>query len=306
MKELVVISGKGGTGKTSIVACFASLYENKVLADCDVDAADLHLVTDASIINREPFTGGKKARILTDRCTGCGECERNCRFDAIMTGNDANGAEDSFQIDPYSCEGCGVCVLVCPEDAIWFDEVVNGECFISETRHGPMVHARLGIAEGNSGKLVSVVRNKARGIGVKRGLDLVLIDGPPGIGCPVIASTTGTDLVLAVTEPTLSGLHDLERVRQLAGHFKIDTVACVNKYDLNPEMASRIEEHCGENGVKVMGRIPYDKEVTSAQIQKTSVVEYCDNFVSREIREMWKRVSQILELKSSVSDKHLA
>ena len=293
MKELVVISGKGGTGKTSLVACFAALHENKALADCDVDAADLHLVADACILHREPFKGGKKARVLADLCNGCGECERLCRFDAISENGHAGDA-DGFHVDPISCEGCGVCALICPMQAIEFEEVVNGECFVSETRHGPMVHARLGIAEGNSGKLVSVVRNKARGIAVKRDLDMVLIDGPPGIGCPVIASVTGTDLALVVTEPTLSGLHDLERVRQLTNHFRIKTIACVNKCDLNPEMSSRIEEHCGESGVEIVGRIPYDNVVTTAQIDKLSVVEFSDGAVSQEIRRIWGRVWEIL------------
>ena len=295
MKELVVISGKGGTGKTSLVACFAALHENKVLADCDVDAADLYLVTDAHILRRELFKGGKKARILADRCTGCGECERLCRFGAVVNGEDVSRPDD-FHIDPISCEGCGVCALICPAEAIEFKEAVSGECFISETRHGPMVHARLGIAEGNSGKLVSLVRNKAKEIAVRQSLDMVLIDGPPGIGCPVIASVTGTDLVLVVTEPTLSGLHDFERVRQLADHFKIRIVVCINKCDLNPEISSRIEEHCREAGVEVVGRIRYDKVVTTAQIRKTSVVEFSDNSVSKEIRRMWGRVSEILEL----------
>lgn len=293
MKELTVISGKGGTGKTSIVACFAALQENSVLADCDVDAADLHLVMDTRVQHREPFTGGKKASIVADSCTGCGECEQMCRFDAIAPDGCSNDST-VFRIDPIACEGCGVCTLVCPAEAIEFKEVVNGEWFVSETRHGPMVHARLGIAESNSGKLVSVVRNQARGIAVKRNLDMVIIDGPPGIGCPVIASVTGSDFVLVVTEPTLSGLHDLERVRQLAEHFKIKIAACINKCDLNPAMTSRIDEHCQEKGIEIVGRIPYDNIVTRAQIHKTSVVEASDGPVSQEIRRMWKRIVQIV------------
>jgi MinD superfamily P-loop ATPase len=294
MKQLVVISGKGGTGKTSVVACFAALAESKVLADCDVDAADLHLVVGAHIRHRESFCGGKKARIAPALCTGCGECERLCRFHAVSAHGD--GLNRSFEIDPIACEGCGVCAHFCPASAIEFGPVVNGEWFISETRHGPMVHAKLGIAEGNSGKLVSVVRSQARGIALKQDLDLVLIDGPPGIGCPVIASVTGTDLVLAVTEPTLSGLHDLERVRQLANHFMIETVVCVNKYDLNPKMSSHIEEHCQETGVEVVGRIPYDREVTDAQIRQTSLVEYSNGTASEEVRQMWRRIARILSL----------
>jgi MinD superfamily P-loop ATPase len=295
MKELVVISGKGGTGKTSLVACFAALHENSVLADCDVDAADLHLVTGTRIHHRESFTGGKKASIVMDSCTGCGECEQVCRFDAVAA-NGYHGDSSVFRVDPIACEGCGVCTLVCPVDAIKFEEVVNGEWFISETRHGPMVHAKLGIAESNSGKLVSVVRNQARGIAVKQALDLVLIDGPPGIGCPVIASVTGCDLILVVTEPTLSGLHDLERVGKLADHFKIRSIACINKFDLNPQMSARIEEHCKEAGIEVVGHIPYDNGVTHAQIQKKSVVEFSDGPVSQEIKRMWEEVLRMLEL----------
>lgn len=296
MKEFVVISGKGGTGKTSIVASFAALFEKKVLVDCDVDAANLHLVVNTVTRHREQFGGGKKARILPDRCTQCGECQRFCRFEAITANSESADNEGAFQVDRISCEGCGVCVAVCPADAVLFEEAINGEWFVSDTRVGPMVHARLGIAEGNSGKLVSLVRSQARGLAVKRGLELVLIDGPPGIGCPVIASITGTDLVLAVTEPTLSGLHDLERVRELTRHFKIKTVACVNKYDLNPEMSRKIEERCSECGVEVVGRIPYDNEVTRAQIRQESIVEFSDGPVSVEIRRMWARVSEILGL----------
>lgn len=303
LRELVVISGKGGTGKTSLVACFAALYENKVLADCDVDAANLHLVMDTQILHREPFMGGKKAGILADRCNGCGDCKTVCRFDAVTADGHANGS-DRFRIDPIACEGCGVCTLVCTADAIEFEEVVSGEWFVSETRHGPMVHAKLGIAEGNSGKLVSIVRSQARGIAVAQGLDMVLIDGPPGIGCPVIASITGTDLVLIVTEPTLSGLHDLERVRQLVSHFKITTVACINKCDLNPDMSSRIERYCRENGIEIVGRIPYDNVVTSALIQGTSVVEYSNGPTSEKISHMWEQVQEMLEINIAVGRRH--
>ena len=293
MKELVVISGKGGTGKTSLVAAFAALSKSKVLADCDVDAADLHLVVGGSTLHRMPFKGGKRAAIKPDRCTRCGECERVCRFDAITQKACAENLAE-YHVDPIACEGCGVCTLVCESDAIVLEEVVNGEWFVSETRHGPMVHARLGIAEGNSGKLVSVIRSQARGIAVKRGLHMVLIDGPPGIGCPVIASVTGSDLVLAVTEPTLSALHDLERVRQLTNHFRIKAVACINKCDLNAEMSSRIEQHCAENDIEIVGKIPYDNAVTSAQIEKTSVIEHCEHPVTQGIRGMWDRLCQIL------------
>ena len=222
VKELVVISGKGGTGKTSIVASFAALTEKVVLADCDVDAADLHLVLEPKVMRRESFSGGKRARIRTEHCIACGKCEALCQFDAIDFDGPSNGKLDkTFRIDPIACEGCGVCAWFCAENAIEFAPAVNGEWYVSDTRHGPMVHAKLGIAEENSGKLVSTVRKEAGAIAQQRGLELVLIDGSPGIGCPVIASITGADLVLIVTEPTLSGLHDLGRVADVARHFEI-------------------------------------------------------------------------------------
>ena len=292
MKELVVISGKGGTGKTSIVACFAALAKNKVLADCDVDAPDLHLVLQPRVLHREPFSGGKRARIEGKLCTACGLCEEMCRFEAVVreeaAGENAGGA---YRIDTIACEGCGVCAYFCPEGAIALEEVVNGEWFVSETRHGPMVHARLGIAEENSGKLVSLVREQARRLAEEKQLELVVIDGSPGIGCPVIASITGAHLVLAVTEPTLSGLHDLERVAALTGHFGIPTMVCINKCDLNPQLARRVEGMAGKRGIRVAGWMRYDNSVTKAQVAGKSVVEYAESAVADDVRALWARVS---------------
>ena len=284
MKEIVVISGKGGTGKTSLVASFAALAEKKVLADCDVDAADLYLVLNPKINYREDFSGGKKARIITEECIGCGRCEEVCRFEAIYYYPD----NDVPCVDPISCEGCGVCVRVCPADAISFDPVVNGELYISSTNYGPMVHARLGMAEGNSGKLVTIVRNKAREIAQKEGLDFIIVDGSPGIGCPVIASVAGADFVLVVTEPTLSGQHDLLRVSELTAHFRIPTVICINKWDLNPDISEQIEKVAKEHGIKDVGRVRYDTAITKAQIMKTSVVEYTGGAVSEDIKHVWR------------------
>ena len=283
MKEIVVISGKGGTGKTSLVASFAALAEKKVLADCDVDAADLYLVLNPKINYREDFSGGKKARIITEECIGCGRCEEVCRFEAIYYPDN-----DVPCVDPISCEGCGVCVRVCPADAISFDPVVNGELYISSTNYGPMVHARLGMAEGNSGKLVTIVRNKAREIAQKEGLDFIIVDGSPGIGCPVIASVAGADFVLVVTEPTLSGQHDLLRVSELTAHFRIPTVICINKWDLNPDISEQIEKVAKEHGIKDVGRVRYDTAITKAQIMKTSVVEYTGGAVSEDIKHVWR------------------
>ncbi len=287
MKELVVLSGKGGTGKTSIVASFAALAKNKVLADCDVDAADLHLVLEPKILHREEFSGGKVARVLEDRCVACGKCAEVCRFDAVSEGTGDGGA---YSIDPVACEGCGVCVWNCPEEAIAFEEAINGEWFISETRYGPMVHARLGIAEENSGKLVTLVRSQAKRIAEEQGKDLIIVDGSPGIGCPVIASITGADLVLVVTEPTLSGKHDMERVGQLASHFGIPALLCVNKWDLYEEAAEEIEREAARHGMKPVGRVRYDQAVTKAQLVKTSVVEYTGGAVSEDIKSVWRHV----------------
>jgi MinD superfamily P-loop ATPase len=294
-KELVVISGKGGTGKTSIVASFAALAEKVVLADCDVDAADLHLVLEPKIARRESFSGGKRARIKSGHCTTCGKCEELCRFDAIYFDGPGNDKLDkTFCVDPIACEGCGVCAWFCAEDAIEFAPAVNGEWYVSDTRHGPMVHAKLGIAEENSGKLVSTVRKEAGAIAQQRGLELVLIDGSPGIGCPVIASITGADLVLIVTEPTLSGLHDLGRVADVARHFEIPGMVCINKWDLNPDLAAEIERQAQERGLGVAGRVRYDRAVTKAQIRKQSVVEYQSDGCADDIRNGWACVENHL------------
>jgi MinD superfamily P-loop ATPase len=291
MKELVVISGKGGTGKTSIVASFAALAARKVLADCDVDAADLHLVLNPKIEYREDFSGGKKARIIDDNCIACEQCIDECRFDAIHYPVSDNGdTTDIPHINPIHCEGCGVCSRLCPADAIAFEPVVNGEWYISTTNYGPMVHARLGMAEGNSGKLVSLVRQAARKIAERDRLEYIIVDGSPGIGCPVLASITGADHVLVVTEPTLSGKHDLMRVAKLAAHFRVPVTVCINKWDINPEITAEIEQEAREHGMKVAGRVRYDTAITKAQVMKTSVVEYTGGAVSEDIKALWRNV----------------
>ena len=265
MQELIVISGKGGTGKTSLVAAFASLAENKVLCDADVDAADLHLVMAPDIRQREPFTSGHTAVIEKNRCTECGLCRELCRWDAI--------GED-FAVDAVACEGCGVCVHFCPEKAIDFPENTCGEWFVSETRFGPMVHARLGIAEENSGKLVALVRQEARRMAEARGLNLILTDGPPGVGCPVIASKGGASGVLIVAEPSVSGVHDMERVAQLAAHFNVPAMVSVNKFDINTEKSRQIEEFAGRRGLAFLGRVPFDQAFTRAMVQGRTIFEY--------------------------------
>ena len=291
MKELVVISGKGGTGKTSIVAAFANLAENAVFADCDVDAADLHLVLEPRVKQSSDFSGGKQASIIADKCIGCAKCMELCKFDAVKQDGPVNDrGVKTFTVDPVSCEGCKVCVEFCPVDAIEFKDSINGKWFISDTRFGTMVHAKLGIAEENSGKLVSLIRRETKRIAQEQDKDLIIVDGSPGIGCPVIASITGADLVLIITEPTLSGKHDLERVAKLARGFDIPVLVAINKFDLNTDMAEQIEADALKRGIKVAGKIHYDKAFTKAQIMKTSVVEYTSGAVSEDIKFLWRNI----------------
>ena len=284
MKELVIISGKGGTGKTSVTASFAVLAEKAVLADCDVDAADLHLVLKPDVRQHHDFRSGHEAVIREADCIGCGTCRDLCRFDAVRMHETQDGIRSA--VDPVACEGCGVCVRFCPQQAIDFPERLCGEWMVSDTRCGPMVHARLGVAAENSGKLVATVRQEARRIAEEQGRQLVIVDGPPGIGCPVIASLSGAAQVLVVTEPTVSGEHDLARVLKLAAHFGIPAAICVNKWDLNPEMTERIEKQARAVGATVAGRIRYDRAVTQAQIQERAVVEI-DAPCAEDIRALW-------------------
>jgi len=290
-KELVIISGKGGTGKTSVTASFAVLAAGRaVLADCDVDAADLHLVLTPTVVSTTAFISGHEARIQPDRCVGCGLCKQLCRFDAPKIVKTAEGRL-GYVIDPVACEGCGVCVHFCPVKAIEFPDRLCGKWMISETRCGTLVHACLNAAAENSGKLVSTVRREARQLAEAQKLSLIITDGPPGLGCPVIASLTGATQVLVVTEPTVSGEHDLLRVLTLARHFEIPTAVCVNKWDINPEMTERIEAKARAAGVQIAGRIRYDPAVTTAQIQAKAVVEL-DAPSGEDMREVWKNLKQ--------------
>jgi MinD superfamily P-loop ATPase len=285
MKEIVVLSGKGGTGKTSIVASFASLARSKVLADCDVDAADLHLLLRPKIKEEKEFWSGQVAFIDEEKCTECGLCHELCRFGAIK----------DFKVDPVSCEGCGFCYQVCPVEAIAMKDSMSGHSFISETKYGYLCHARLGIAQENSGKLVAIVRQNAKLIAERENLDYIITDGPPGIGCPVISSLSGASLALLVTEPTLSGIHDLERVIGVCRHFGVTVLVCVNKYDLNEENTYRIESYCGNERIEVAARISFDNVITEAIVQGLPVVEYSDNKVTQQIKELWQIISAQLE-----------
>jgi MinD superfamily P-loop ATPase len=285
MKEIVVLSGKGGTGKTSIVASFAALAKSKVLADCDVDAADLHLLLKPQAKKEKEFWSGQVASIDEDKCTECGICQELCRFGAIK----------DFRVDPVSCEGCGFCYQVCPVDAITMKDSMSGHSFISETKYGYLCHARLGIAQENSGRLVALVRQNAKLIAERENLDYIITDGPPGIGCPVISSLSGASLALVVTEPTLSGIHDLDRVIGVCRHFGVPVLVCVNKYDLNEGNTNWIKNHCTKEGIEMAARISFDNIVTEAIVQGLPVVEYSDGKVTQQIEELWQIVSAKLE-----------
>lgn len=295
--EVAIISGKGGTGKTSVTAALAVLSGNSVVADCDVDAADLHLVLSPEIREREPFISGHEAVIRELDCRGCGLCGEMCRYEAIhpVTGVDGRAV---FRVDPAACEGCGVCVRFCPVKAIDFPDSQCGEWFVSDSRVGPMAHARLAPAAENSGKLVTKVREAAKAEARRHRRDLILVDGPPGIGCPVIATVTGADLVLAVVEPSLSGEHDLERVCRLARHFQVEAMVCVNKWDINPEMTELIESRAADRGVASLGRVRFDQAVTRAQVNGRTVLDEGGG-AADDIRVLWENLKKkFAELRS--------
>ncbi|OQX52864.1 MAG: cobyrinic acid ac-diamide synthase [Candidatus Omnitrophica bacterium 4484_213] len=292
-KELVVISGKGGTGKTSLTASFAALAKPIIISDCDVDAADLHLVLSPQVEEKGFFSGGVEAKIDQARCVGCGRCKEACKFAAVEERNQ-NGKKE-YIINKLACEGCGVCKLVCEYNAVKTKPAVNGEWFVSDTRHGPMSHAKLGVAEENSGRLVTLVRENSYPLAKRINKKRALIDGAPGTGCPVISSITGADFALVVTEPTVSGMHDLERVFQLVKHFGVRSGVVVNKYDLNQELTEEIEELAKRYHSEFMGRVPYGKEVTEAQMQKLSVVEYTNTALTDSIKEIWKKIDKIYQ-----------
>jgi MinD superfamily P-loop ATPase len=281
MQEIVVLSGKGGTGKTVVTASFAALSHSNVLCDCDVDAADLHLLLRPAIQETHEFWGRPLADIDLEACSRCGLCLEVCRFDAIQ----------DFRVDPFACDGCGLCREVCPLEAVSMRENLAGHWYVSDTRYGPLVHARLGPGKENSGELVAVVRGRARRIAQEQGADYILSDGPPGIGCPVISSLSGASMALIVTEPSLSGIHDLERVLGLCRHFGVRPLVCINKYDLSEENSRRIESHCNDARVEVGGRIPFDPDVTLAIVQGLPVVEMSDGAASREIRALWEAIA---------------
>jgi len=278
MKQICIISGKGGTGKTVFAASFAALAEKKVMADCDVDAADLYLLLQPVIREKHEFYGGKVAIIDAAKCTQCGRCVEECRYSAI----------ENFQVISAACEGCGVCHLVCEENAVEMKDRLCGQWFVSDTDYGPMVHARLGVAAENSGKLVTQVRQKTKQIAEERQLDLVVIDGPPGIGCPVLASLTGVDLALVITEPTLSGIHDMERIHEVCKKFSIRDAVCVNKFDINPEITGGIESWCRSQSVPLAGRVQFDRKVVESVSAGIPFVEHSNSETAHQIRIIYQ------------------
>ena len=281
---MAIVSGKGGTGKNTIAAAFADIAKDKVIVDCDVDAADLHLLLQPKSLTQEKYFGRRSPHVDLEKCTQCGLCTKVCRFNAI----------DNGLVDYVSCEGCGFCSHICPEDAIIMEEVFSGDWFVSETLYGSFVHARLGIGEENSGKLVTVVRKQATEIAKEKNLNLILIDGPPGIGCPVTALLAGVNLVLAITEPTLSGIHDLERILKLAEHFKIPSMVCINKFDINLENTQKIASFCEDNDTRIIGKIPYEPKVIEALVNRNTMMDYPCNEVQRIIQRMWEQMETIL------------
>jgi len=281
LKQITVLSGKGGTGKTTITASFAVLSKHSVIVDCDVDAPDLHMLLHPKTVETQEFKGSKLAEIDPNKCVECGICQETCRFDAIT----------DFRVDPIRCEGCGTCIIVCPEEAISLKERVSGEAYISKTEYGMLSHALLFPGESNSGKLVTLVRDNARQVAEKENCDLILIDGPPGIGCPAIASVSGVDVGVIVTEPTVSGIHDMKRVLRLLAHFGVLPLVCINKYDINGVNTRKIENFCKKNKIEVIGEISYNPIVTKALVSEKPVVVFSpESEVSQEIERIWKCV----------------
>lgn len=284
MKQIVIISGKGGTGKTVITGSLAVLAKNKVMVDADVDAANLYLLLNPQIKEKNKYIGSKSAFINAEKCTGCGKCEEVCRFSAIKS------KDNNFYVDTLSCDGCGACMLVCPVKAITLKEEETGEWFVSDTKYGPFVHAKLGIAQENSGKLVSVIKEKAKVLAIEKNAEYIIIDGPPGIGCPVIASLSGVHTALVVTEPSLSGIHDMERVIAVAHHFGIDTKVIINKYDINLKNTNDIKKICQKRNIEVLGLLPFSEKVNQSVVKGIPIVEFCNDPIAQNIIDLWNKV----------------
>ncbi|RJX34226.1 MAG: (4Fe-4S)-binding protein [Desulfarculus sp.] len=290
MPEVLVISGKGGTGKTSLTGAFAHLAQSKVICDLDVDAPDLHLLLRPRPRRTEEFYSGNLAVIAPERCTGCGECQARCRYGAVRE------KDGVYSIAPLGCEGCKVCVHFCPAQAIDFPVRHCGQWQVSDTRLGTLVHAQLFPGQENSGRLVALLRQQARELARAQGAELILSDGPPGIGCPVISSLSGTDLAVVVTEPTLSGIHDLERVAELCRHFRVPAAVIVNRYDLNLEHSQAIGRWCADNGLGLPARLPHDPAFTEAMVRQQTITEYKQSPLTDEIRRAWSQITSLAGL----------
>ena len=307
MKQIVVLSGKGGTGKTTVAAALAHLASRRariVLADADVDASNLELLLAPQRLESHDFTGGQVAVIDLDACTGCGLCQELCRFQAISIAPEgANGSKPT--VDPIACEGCASCFYRCPDKAIRMEQQVAGRWFRSDTRFGPLLHAQLFAAQENSGKLVTLVKQQARELGSAQGRDYLIIDGPPGIGCPVIAACSGADVALLVAEPTLAGVHDLERMLAATEYFGVPALVCINKHDVNLARTAEIERYCASRGVEVVGHIPFDSVVTEAMVQGKTVTEYIDGPVSSGMRGIWDRIRGALVQEPSPGNENI-
>jgi MinD superfamily P-loop ATPase len=284
--EIAVISGKGGTGKSSISAAFACLSEKVVLGDCDVDAANLYILFNPTHTEEEVFISGQKAIIDKDKCTNCGECIDYCRFDAISMNN------NEVEISETSCDGCKLCSRICPHEAITMHDEDKSRMYSGDFRNGKMVYGRLSPGEENSGRLVNIVRDKAKEVAKQNNLETIILDGPPGIGCPVISTITGVDHVVIVTEPTLSGLHDLKRTMEATSNFKLKTHVLINKFDLNTDMATQIENYCSKNDIRIIGKVPFDPVVVEAMVQCKSIVEYApESEITKKIKESYKLIT---------------
>ncbi len=287
LKKLTVISGKGGTGKTSLAGSFAALISQKVvIVDADVDAANLSLITGTELLEKHEFRASKVAVVDPEKCAGCGLCRDLCRFEAVS---------ENFFVNPVDCEGCALCAYACPQEAISMEEKVSGQWFVSQTPYGNLVHARLGIAEENSGKLVTTVRNRGQELAETGGKEYLLIDGPPGIGCPVIASLAGVDAALIVIEPTLSGIHDLERVLSVCSYFGITAAVCINRYDMGMTQSALIEDYCRQEDIVMAGKIPFDRAFVEAMVQGLPVIEYTNGLLCRKISSLWDKFTAILK-----------
>lgn len=295
MHEILVISGKGGTGKTSLTAALAALAGRHVLCDLDVDAPDLHLLLHPQVLETQEFWSGNEAVIDVERCVRCGQCREVCRFGAVRE------TPRALRIDPLRCEGCKVCVSLCPEQAITFTPKRCGTWYRSETRLGPMVHALLNPAEENSGRLVALLRKQAKELAQRDGIDLILSDGPPGIGCPVISALSGVQLALIVTEPTPSGQHDLERVVELGRHFKTRMAVIINKWDLSASISERIAQFCRLRDIALVARLPHDPDFVHAMVAGQAITEFTQGATSQAIREAWRTIRQLIEQKNAVS-----